>query len=240
MAVRPLNRTRRRLLGALVCLCALALLAPGCAVEALFLWGLHRVGELPSPPRRPTVLIVHRALWAIEDELPMRVEFMYPWVVFHNYRNPRGRQSAGAHVAAGAASAHVASVTSAGRPPRHLDYALRVFATTIWFTRTFSAEELVVWYGERACFGPDAVGLAQAARHYFGKTPEQLELHEAALLAAVLSSPSRYDPWCRPDAARARRAFTLSRLRDSGAASPAEVEKANSQPLGIVARPCSE
>jgi len=53
-------------------------------------------------------------------------------------------------------------------------------------------------YAEWAWFGEGLVGMEAAARRYFGKPAEQLALHEAALLAGLPQSPSRYDPLRRP------------------------------------------
>ncbi|TVR89013.1 MAG: hypothetical protein EA428_11055 [Spirochaetaceae bacterium] len=41
-------------------------------------------------------------------------------------------------------------------------------------------------------FGPEVFGIHQAARHYFGKTPAQLDVTEAVWLASILPSPKTY------------------------------------------------
>ena len=43
-----------------------------------------------------------------------------------------------------------------------------------------------------AQFGPDVFGVGAASARYFDTTPAQLSVHQAALLAAVLPSPTRY------------------------------------------------
>jgi monofunctional biosynthetic peptidoglycan transglycosylase len=44
-----------------------------------------------------------------------------------------------------------------------------------------------------AQFGPGIFGVRSASEIYFHRSPSQLDLHEAALLAAVLPNPERFD-----------------------------------------------
>ena len=53
------------------------------------------------------------------------------------------------------------------------------------------------------------------------------ELEQAALLAGLIRSPATYDPIANPDAALQRRNLVLSRMRELGWASEAEVAAAN-------------
>ena len=56
--------------------------------------------------------------------------------------------------------------------------------------------------------------LDAAAEAYFGKNASALRLHEIALLVGLPQAPSRFDPECRPEDARARRKYVLNRLLD--------------------------
>ncbi len=76
-------------------------------------------------------------------------------------------------------------------------------------------------------------GVGAAARHYFGQDVRDLALHQAALLAALASGPSRYDPRRDPDAARARRDLVLRRMRELGTLEPAAFEAASALPLDL-------
>ncbi len=58
--------------------------------------------------------------------------------------------------------------------------------------------------GERAIHG---FGLA--SRFYFGRPLDELDLHEIALLVAIVRGPSYYDPRLHPERARARRDLVL-------------------------------
>ena len=80
--------------------------------------------------------------------------------------------------------------------------------------------------------GQGAVGIWAAARMYFSKSPKELKLHEAALLAGLPQAPSLYSPLRSPDAARARRNEVLTNMARNGFISRERAEKAKAKPLG--------
>ncbi|HEX2836026.1 MAG TPA: PBP1A family penicillin-binding protein [Thermoanaerobaculia bacterium] len=64
--------------------------------------------------------------------------------------------------------------------------------------------------------GVPTLGIDEAARLYFDKSPKRLRIDEAALLAAMIRAPNRDTPEKRPDIARARRNAILGVMRDRG------------------------
>lgn len=62
--------------------------------------------------------------------------------------------------------------------------------------------------------GVPTLGIDEAARLYFDKSPKRLRIDEAALLAAMIRAPNRDTPEKRPDIARARRNAILGVMRD--------------------------
>jgi penicillin-binding protein 1B len=88
-----------------------------------------------------------------------------------------------------------------------------------------------VYFGQA---GPVAIhGVASAARHFFGKRPEELRLSEAALLAGLLRGPILYEPRRAPELARARRDEVLARMREQGRIDEAAYVAARAEPLGV-------
>ncbi|WP_430913766.1 penicillin-binding protein 1A [Methylobacterium sp. sgz302541] len=81
--------------------------------------------------------------------------------------------------------------------------------------------------------GRGAYGLEMAARNYFGKSVGALTLPEAALLAGMPKGPNFYSPDKYPDRARERRAYVLSRLKEEGAITEAEMADAVKADLGL-------
>jgi penicillin-binding protein 1B len=82
--------------------------------------------------------------------------------------------------------------------------------------------------------GPIAVhGVGAAARHYFGLDVRDLELHQSALLAALVRGPSRYSPRRDPEAALERRNLVLRRMLELGSLDEAAFEAAVARPLDL-------
>ena len=83
-------------------------------------------------------------------------------------------------------------------------------------------------------------GFQNAARNYLGKNIAQINVAEAALLAAILNRPGVYDPFRYPDRARARRDLVLTRMVAEGHLEREEAERwkqfplPESQPTGSV------
>jgi penicillin-binding protein 1A len=82
--------------------------------------------------------------------------------------------------------------------------------------RQWSKDRILTTYLNTIYFGHGAYGIEAAARTYFGVHARQLDLDQAALLAGLPQAPSGYDPFSRPDAARARRAEVLKAMLDTG------------------------
>ena len=84
-----------------------------------------------------------------------------------------------------------------------------------------------------AYFGNNAYGIGAAAQRYFGEKVEQLTLPQAAMLAGLVQGPSQYDPLRHPQATTVRRSEVLTRMRQLGHLTPAQVSAASRQPLGL-------
>ncbi len=80
----------------------------------------------------------------------------------------------------------------------------------------FTKQEILALYLNVIFFGQRSYGIAAAAETYFGKPLDQLTLGEAALLARVPQSPSRFNPITNPTGATERRAYVLRRMRELG------------------------
>ncbi|MEU0444380.1 transglycosylase domain-containing protein [Streptomyces tendae] len=82
-------------------------------------------------------------------------------------------------------------------------------------------------------FGQQAYGVEAASQRYFSKHAKDLNVQEAALLAGIVQSPSRYDPVNDEAEATKRRNVVLNRMAQVGDISTAEAEKAKKAPLGL-------
>lgn len=96
--------------------------------------------------------------------------------------------------------------------PRTLRTKLREMLQARRLEMTYSKEELLRAYLNRADFSNLCRGAETAAQFYFGKTAAELDIAEAALLAAPVKSPSALNPLRFPAEALRRRNDILQRL----------------------------
>lgn len=73
-------------------------------------------------------------------------------------------------------------------------------------------DEILSLYLSRIYFGAGLYGIDAASRHYFGKAPAQLEIHEAALLAALPKAPSKLNLRENLDGAKQRQGYVLTEM----------------------------
>jgi penicillin-binding protein 1A len=82
--------------------------------------------------------------------------------------------------------------------------------------KSFSKERILFLYLNQIYLGHGAYGVEAAARTYFNKKAEDLELAESALLAGLPQAPSRYSPLVNFDKAKGRQRYVLQRMREEG------------------------
>ena len=99
--------------------------------------------------------------------------------------------------------------------------------------RQLSKQQILIEYLNVVYLGSSAYGVADAAWIYFSKTPAQLNLSEAALIAGLPPAPSVYSPLVNPDLALERRTVVLRRMAEAGFISAAEQAEANATPLEL-------
>ncbi|NIR45094.1 MAG: PBP1A family penicillin-binding protein [Gemmatimonadetes bacterium] len=97
--------------------------------------------------------------------------------------------------------------------------------------RLYSKEEILEAYLNQINYGHGWYGIETASQNYFGKPASQLNLPEAALLAALAKAPTRYSPILNPERALGRRNLVLDLMARQGYISWAEAEAAKAYPL---------
>lgn len=98
---------------------------------------------------------------------------------------------------------------------------------TLQMERRYSKDEILQLYLNQIYFGAGAYGVEAAARWYFDKRAQELNLAESALLAGLIRSPNRYSPVTDAERAKDRRATVLKRMREEGFITEAEEKEAN-------------
>jgi penicillin-binding protein 1A len=94
-------------------------------------------------------------------------------------------------------------------------------------------EEILFLYLNQIYLGHGAYGVAVAAENYFGKTLEELNIAEAALLAGLPQAPSKNSPYQHPQQAKKRQLYILHRMVEEGLISSSEAIKAAQTPYII-------
>ncbi len=80
----------------------------------------------------------------------------------------------------------------------------------------YEKREILEAYMNQIAFGVGAMGIERASRTYFGKPASDLTLAEAALLAGLPQSPTRYNPYLHFDRAKKRQRVVLRRMQQAG------------------------
>ena len=101
----------------------------------------------------------------------------------------------------------------------------------------YSKEDILEAYINQIAFGPQAHGIEQAARVFFGKTASELTLSEAALLAGLPKSPTRYNPYRHMERAQRRQRVVLARMVATGYITRQQAEEAGFSPIHLASSP---
>lgn len=97
-------------------------------------------------------------------------------------------------------------------PERTYRRKVREATLSLQVEREFTKREILYLYLNQIYLGQGAYGVQAAADTYFGKTVEDLNLAESALLAGLPQAPARYSPVKHFDRAKARQRYVLERM----------------------------
>ena len=97
--------------------------------------------------------------------------------------------------------------------------------------RELSKDEILELYLNKIFLGHRAYGVAAAAEVYYGKTLDQLDLAQTAMIAGLPQRPSSLNPATNPEGARARRNHVLRRLHETGHIGETALRTASEAPV---------
>ncbi len=101
-------------------------------------------------------------------------------------------------------------------PARTYERKLREIMLAAQLEERYTKSQILEEYLNTVYLGEGYYGVEAASRGYFGKSASDLAPHEAALLAALVRSPSNDAPCVGPDRALSRRNLVLRLMRDQG------------------------
>ncbi|AOI87625.1 penicillin-binding protein [Burkholderia pseudomultivorans] len=119
-----------------------------------------------------------------------------------------------------------------GRAPT-LTRKLKELVTAFKIEMVYSKAEILETYLNTVPFLYNAYGVEMAARTYFGKSADQLDIVESATLVGMLKGNSYYNPVLNPERALQRRNIVLDQMAKAGMLSPAQLAKLQRRPLRV-------
>ncbi|MBU2577832.1 PBP1A family penicillin-binding protein [Patescibacteria group bacterium] len=109
---------------------------------------------------------------------------------------------------------------------------IREALLTISVEVIYPKEKILEMYLNQIPYGGTAYGIASASQMYFGKSPENVSLAEAALLAGLPASPTRYSPFgAQPELAKKRQEYVLDEMAKNNFISEEEAKKAKEEEI---------
>ncbi|PIE53923.1 MAG: penicillin-binding protein [Dethiosulfovibrio peptidovorans] len=97
----------------------------------------------------------------------------------------------------------------------------------------YSKDKILETYLNAIYFGHGAWGIGAAAQAYFQKTPAELSLSEASVLAGLVAAPERYSPIRSMAKAKARQGYVLQRLATLGWITDTQLKEAQNKKLSL-------
>ena len=93
---------------------------------------------------------------------------------------------------------------------------LKEWVTAVKLERSYTKDEIMTMYMNQVFFGSNAYGIKAASQTFFGKSPKELTIEEAATLVGMVNKPTRYNPAINPDKSLVRRNFVISQMEKAG------------------------
>jgi penicillin-binding protein 1A len=112
---------------------------------------------------------------------------------------------------------------------RKLSEALLAFK----IEHSLSKDKILELYVNQIYLGHRSYGFAAAAHTYFGKSLQEINIVEAAMLAGLPKAPSSYNPISNPKRAKSRQLYVLGRLHKLNYISSNELSELEKQPVPV-------
>jgi len=88
--------------------------------------------------------------------------------------------------------------------------------TAVKLEKSYTKEEIITMYLNKFDFSYNAIGIRSAAKVYFNKTPDSLNIEQSAVIIGMLKASTRYNPVRNYDLMLQRRNIVLSQMAKYG------------------------
>ena len=119
---------------------------------------------------------------------------------------------------------------------KNLTRKLKEARVAVEIERNFPKDTILQLYLNQIDLGAGAHGVEAAAQVYFGKSARDLNVAEAATIAAIPKAQTTYNPRLHPDRSLRRRNVVLGLMRDQGYLTPEETELWKAYPLVLTTK----
>jgi penicillin-binding protein 1A len=119
---------------------------------------------------------------------------------------------------------------------RTLARKLKEARVAVELERNFTKDTILELYLNQISLGPNVAGVEAASQVFFGKSARDVNVAEAATLAALPKAPGTYNPRTHPDRATRRRNVVLNLMRNQGYITPQDAEYWKAYPLVLTSR----
>lgn len=116
---------------------------------------------------------------------------------------------------------------------RRMIEKLKEWIVAVKLERNFTKEEIIALYLNTVPYSDNVYGIRNAARTFFQKEPDRLNVDEAALLVGMINGPGLYNPRKNPTLAQDRRNLVISRMEENHNITAAEAAKYRALPIKL-------
>lgn len=108
---------------------------------------------------------------------------------------------------------------------------LKEIVLALRIEQDLSKNEILELYLNKIYLGQRAYGIGAAAEVYYGKSLDELDLAQTAMIAGLPKAPSKYNPVTNPQRALIRRNYVLDRMHGLNMISDEDYETARNEPV---------
>ncbi|MBE7174626.1 MAG: transglycosylase domain-containing protein, partial [Williamsia sp.] len=114
---------------------------------------------------------------------------------------------------------------------RKIIYKSKEWLMALKLERNFTKQEIITYYFNTVDFGSNAFGLKTAARTFFDKVPDSLNVQEGAVLVGLQKATTSYNPLRHPDRSRERRNVVIAQMAKYKFLTKAQADSISALPL---------
>ncbi len=121
----------------------------------------------------------------------------------------------------------------ARNPVTRIIQKMKEWLIAVKLERNFTKDEIVALYLNTVPFSDNVYGIKNAAKTFFQKDPEVINIEEAAVLVGMVNGPTIYNPRRNPKSSLERRNLVLDRMVTSGYLPETQARELKLKPIAI-------